>query len=262
MNKERIEDILQVYRPGEGLESDPEVKQALELASKDPELAELRRQAEAFDTAFGEKLRQVEIPDSLYESIIQKGRPLISGAEPEPSPSSKVIRWFHPAIFAVAASIMILLALTFTFLRQPGQDAARLANAEGVMPTANALYASLNPSFKSNNGSEILNYLKAHNATLPTSMPQGFAWDRTVACDIIELDGKTVSVICFHPEDNSGMLHLFTFKRSDFPGERCGKVPEIHSSEKGASATWAKDDNIHVLFSENGDENLHKVLDI
>ena len=43
MNRSRILEILEAYRPGEGLESDPEIRQALDEAAQDPELSEIQR---------------------------------------------------------------------------------------------------------------------------------------------------------------------------------------------------------------------------
>ena len=262
METERIKEILEVYRPGEDLELDPEVRQALELASKDPELSAYRRDSEDFDAAFGDTLKGVEVPESLYNSILLKA----ASSRPEATSSktgNKIIQWLHPAAFAAAAAIVILLALSFTFLRNPGTEAARLAVNDGIMPTANALYASLNPSFKSRDGAEILNYLRGHGGAIPATMPKGFVWDKSFACDVIDLDGKQVSLICFRAEDSSNRLHLFTFLRSDFPEEAIHSAPMLYPAARGASAaTWTDDEQIHVLYSDNGEENLRQVLDI
>ena len=55
MERQRIIEILEVYRPGEGLETDPEVRQALELATQDPELAKL---GQVRAVALGRMLRE------------------------------------------------------------------------------------------------------------------------------------------------------------------------------------------------------------
>ncbi len=264
MNRQRISEILEAYRPGEGLESDPEVRQALELAAADPELAELRRGIEQFDQVFSEKLRSIEVPESLYSDILEQAR---NRRNPSPE-KGKIIfpNWFHPTAFAAAAAIILLLALSFTFWNPPGQpDAVRIQTAgfsNPVMETAKALYANMNPSFRSREQAEIVNFLKSRGGAVPQSMPGGVGWDNTFACDVISVDGKTVSLICFSDPGQSDKFHLFTFNRQDFQEVIVPKTPQISNDGNACCATWADGDFIHVLYSSSGEKNLRQLLDI
>lgn len=265
MNRARIIEIIEAYRPGEGLEADPEVREALELAAKDPGLSELRRQSQLFDAAFGDKVRDIAVPESLYGDILRAAAKLKE--RPVRGPANAVINWFHPAAFAAASAIILFLALSFTFWNRPSsaQDRAQfqLAQADPVMQTAGKLYRNLNPSFRSRDGNEIREYLRNQNGLMPVNLPAGFAWDRSFACDVLDVEGKKVSLICFSSPDGNSKLHLFTFNRNDFPQIEIPLAPSIQKSDDCCSATWARDEMIHVLYSDDGnEENLRQLLDI
>ncbi len=264
MNRPRIVEILESYRPGEGLEADPEVRKALELAAADPELCEIRQQISDFDRAFAQKLNEVEIPAGLQQQIL-------AAAEQSKVqlPASKVSRppswWFHPVAFGAAAAIIILFALSFTFLDRPAatQDVPALVTDDPLTTTAKSLYASLNPAFRSRDGSEVLAYLESKsNGKIPVSLPGNIAWDESFACDVVEVDGNKVSIVCFRAPDNSRSMHLFTFLRADFPEVDLSAGPQLREEGKACCATWENDDMIHVLYSDKGRENLLAVLDI
>ncbi len=271
MNRERAIEILETYRPGEGLESDPGVRAALQMADADPELARIREQIRDFDDRIKARMRQIEVPADLKQRILEAAsRPSAAGsavpAQPQPG---KLLSWLHPAAFAAAAAIVILLALTFTFWAKPETPPAsspelpQLALADSsLMQTAHALYASMRPKFKSGEGSEIRNYLDSHGGNIPLHLPGNIPWEKSYACDVIQINGTKVSVICFTAPDNSRSMHLFTFERADFPDLKVPEKPSICTEGKPCSAAWQDEDQIHVLFSDKGTENLMAVLDI
>jgi hypothetical protein len=263
MNRDRAIELLTAYRQGEGLEFDPEVKEALEWAERDAELAALRRETEHFDDVFGTALRSTEVPATLQEDILMALRQRVK--EPRSTHrQTRLFQWFHPALFASAAAIIILLALSFTFWDRPHPlQVQPLMVDNSLMATADVLYADMKPSFVSrNDGEQVLNYLRNHGGIVPTGMPRSFAWDLSFACDILEVDGKKVSLICFRSPDKNNTMHLFTFLRSDFPDLDLPAQPQVGRSKAGTCATWANEEAIHVLYSEKGEEKLRQFLEI
>lgn len=269
MNRDRISEILAAYRPGEGLEDDPEVREALALAEKDAALGEALRQSLAFDEAFSGKLREAPVPENLYGLILAKSRNHTKQLSENPGRprENKILRFFHPAAFAAAAAIILLLALSFTFWNPPspaGSAAPELqtASVASLLESANALYGRLNPSFVSRDGEEIVNFLKSRNGHIPSSIPGNVSWGHAFACDVMEVDGKTVSVVCFLGEEDTQTFHLFTFKRKDFERMDIPSNPRITSGNGPCSATWTHGQLIHVLYSNGGEKNLRQLLDI
>ena len=268
MEHQRIVQILESYRPGEGLESDPEVREALHRATADPQLAEIRQASEAFDAAFAAKIRAVQVPSDLKASILEAARAQGSApheASPRMEDENTFIKWIHPVFLGAAAAIIILLALSFTYLIQPGGNQGeieRLMEENRLMATADQLYRSLNPSFRSNQPSEVIAHLRNHGGVLPAGLAGSLVPEESFACDVIDINGQSVSVLCFKGPDGSKSMHLFTFPRSAFPEVEVSPNPRIHSSDGSCCATWIEDDHIHVLYSDKGEENLRQVLDI
>lgn len=280
MNRDRIIEILETYRPGEGMEADPEVRLALQLAEVDPELAGLRSEIESFDASMRDCLRSIPVPADLKGNILAAMRANKVVAFPESAAAAAAhssnawARWFHPAAFGAAAAIVILLALTFTFWQRPvpgpaplevaglEPERASVGDISALMDKAHTLYSSLRPTFKSNQGEEILKYLRNRGSVVPTSLPGDVDWDRSFACDVVMIDGVEVSIVCFKAPDNSRTMHLFTFQRSAFPGLQLPGTPEIHDNPGGCCAAWGTEDQVHVLFSDKGEDNLRKVLRI
>lgn len=266
MERHRIIQILESYRPGEGLEADPEVQEALELAKNDADFAAIRDEITAFDKAFGEKLRSIDVPSDLLDKILVAAEEQ-DKVEAFPEQKKKdIFHWFHPAAFAAAAAIILLLALSFTFWSPPGNvpatDRVMTAGINPVLQIANGLYENLSPSFKSQERTEIVEYLKAQGGTVPVSLPQGFSWDHTFACDVVDVDGIKVSLICFLGPDMKNAMHLFTFRKSDFPEVEMTPRPAFRKASQSTSAAWTSEEDIHVLYSDGGEKNLRTLLDI
>ena len=267
MNKERIIEILETYRRGEGLESDPEVQQALKLAASDPELAQLHQEIKKFDEAFAGTFRSLPVPPNLYQNILEAAEEQRQKRRPRAGTRfrDKILHWSHPAAFAAAAAIILFLALSFTFWNRPASTPPGQLFASGsnpIMETTQRLYANLQPSFKSSDSGQIVNYLRQNGGILPTDMPDKLSLEQSFACDVMDVDGKRVSLICFLTPDGAGKLHLFTYAKSAFPESDISRAPTLQSSGRPASAVWSDQSSIHVLYSDRGEENLRQILDI
>jgi len=266
MNHQRIIEILEAYRPGQGLEADPEIRQALDLAAEDPELAAIKKGIEDFDDAFRSALNEVPVPKDLHDNILNAARTrgMIQPTDEEPAPTSRnIIQWLHPASFGIAAAIIIMLALSLTFWSKPGLDKPDLAMAQDpISSVAHALYNSLNPAFKSKDGSQIRDFLVSNSGFAPATLPGDIVWDRAFACDVRVVNGHQVSIICFMAPDNSRSMHLFTFVRGEFPDAEVPERPSLRRSGKSCCAKWGDAEKVHVLYSDKGEENLRAILDI
>lgn len=264
MNIEQIVEILEAYRPGEDLESDPVVREALKAAEADPVLARIRDQVDEFDAAFADAVQRIPVPDDLQQKILQAARlGDLTRQQVAPLAANRILRWLHPATFGIAAAVVIMLALTFTFWSKPDLNESRIALAQDpISAAAQAVYASLNPAFKSRDGEKVRDYLVSKNGFAPETLPGDVVWNKAFACDVIEINGRKVSIICFMAPDSSRSMHLFTFLREEFPEVDVPSRPVIRRSGNACCAQWGDDRQIHVLYSDKGEENLRKILDI
>jgi hypothetical protein len=283
MNPQQASQLLRLYRPGEGLEESPEMRTALRMAEEDPALQALIGADRHFDEAMTSALCRLRAPDYLHARLLNEVRESFVSDE---SKNTADFAWFHWLAFGSAAVLTFSLALFFTFWSPPSRPPAdslpqlespfiaeaenrtqtTLAEAEilpeSIMDMADSLFASLQPRIKGSHGNEMHAFIRAEGGPLPQTLPPGFSWDASVACDVLRKNGAVVSVICFESPDKSGKLHLFTFRRQDFPHIQTDRRPVVHERKKGCCATWGDDKGIHVLYSDSGRKNLHLALDI
>lgn len=264
MTRKEASKVLRSYRTGEGLETIPVVSEALEMARHDHTLKQEIGRDRAFDQAFSGALQGLETPSFFRESLIRE----LSDSQEAPAGLSRN-GWLHFVALGSAAVITIGLALFFTFWNSPSSTlpATNLYAEANVLPetfldVADSLYASLQPRVKRDSGRSFLEFVKSEGGILPRTLPNGFSWDTSIACDVIKHNGSIVSVVCFESPQRSGKMHLFTFRRSDFPQSDVPVKPVIRERKGSCCATWSDEHGIHVLYSEKGQENLRQALDI
>lgn len=266
MNKQEASLLLQTYVPGQGMESVPGMREALAMAEQDPELKATMEANLAFDASMTSALRGIPVPSDLQASLLE----LVSAPSPsrtvEESPS--IMGWFHFLSLGAAAVVTLSLALFFTYVYEhPTVATANAAPMEAavmdpIIDTADALFAALRPRMRDQSADAMRQFVISNGGHLPRAMPPGFSWDASRACDVVAVGDARVSIICFEAPDKSGMLHLFIFRRSDFPEARHSHQPILRERPGSCCATWADDEGIHVLYSEKGRENLHQALEI
>lgn len=264
MTRKEASQVLRSYRKGEGLETIPVVCDAFEMANRDQTLKQDIGRDQAFDQAFIEALESLETPSFYRESLIKE----LSDSQETPVDHARN-GWLHFGALGSAAAITIGLALFFTFWSPPSSpppatDAYAEATIlpEPFLDIADSLYATLQPRVNRDSGRSFLEFVKSEGGILPRNLPNGFSWDSSIACDVIEHNGSIISVVCFESPHRSGKMHLFTFRRSDFPQSNVPAKPVIREREGSCCATWSDEHGIHVLYSEKGQENLRLALDI
>jgi hypothetical protein len=100
MNNDEAKFRLRAYRPG-GLDAgDPSMSDALSQAERDPALRAWLVHEQAFDTAVASRLRTIEPPAGLRETILAGARV-----------GRKRRAWLPPAWLAIAAMIAVVFAL-------------------------------------------------------------------------------------------------------------------------------------------------------
>ena len=94
MDKQHAQFILQSYRPDGADASDPDFKEALQLAAEDRELGQWLAQERSHDIIFVEALEQVNIPDVLKDEILE----MMANVDMEIDMSSEMDALFAGAI--------------------------------------------------------------------------------------------------------------------------------------------------------------------
>lgn len=266
MNKQEASQILRAYVPDKDLEVIPEVRKALAFAERDPDLQAVIGSDRAFDASMTKVLRTAPVPKDLEAALIEwVSSQTNAGAVKQPVfPAA----WFHFLTLGAAAVVTVSLALFFTYVYEhppvkPSPiNTLSVAAPDPIIEAADALFAALQPRMRGQTPEVMRQFLISNGGHLPKILPPGFSWEASRACDVVEVDGARVSIICFESPDKSGMLHLFTFRRSDFPEARTPRQPVLRERSDSCCAAWSDEDGIHVLYSDKGRKNLHQALEI
>lgn len=237
MTNEEAKFILQACRPNGADASDPAFRAALEQAQLDPELGRWFERQQAFDRAMAGKLRSIQPPADLRESILAGAKAGQTG----PSP------WWRRPQWLAAAAVLVL-----TFLVGVGGFLGTRADAADDFPVFATDYVTAG-FFLKEHGADIeklRSWLGRQNAPLPTEIPAGFANLKSLGCKTLDYRGKDVSLICF---GEGKEYHLFVLRRADFPEMKmlAGSGPQFLVRNGHASAAWSDDVNHYVVVTDD-----------
>jgi hypothetical protein len=84
MNCSEAKEVLLLYRPGTADAADPQIAEALDLASRDPELRRWLDQHGAFQKVMCAKLQQIDVPACLRGSLLKTRGPRTSPSRSAP----------------------------------------------------------------------------------------------------------------------------------------------------------------------------------
>ena len=246
MDNREAKFVLNAYRPGGQDANDPRFAEALEQVRRDPVLERWFVDSIAFDTAMTEKLRAIEVPPDLRESIlagVKVSRPL----------RSPFIKW---AIAAALISMAIFGSLIW--------HAARPAHLAGWQSQALDVVSSLvrnESSFdaQSHNADQLLAWLRANHAPAAQKLPGNLGKLESIGCKTFSWNGIPVSVICFMRPDG-GLVHLVSANVPTSSARRPKTAPGFVRQGEWATVTWREGDTTYMLALEGSRDQLRSYL--
>jgi hypothetical protein len=216
MTNERAKLLLSAYRHNGADAQDPFFHEALEQATRDPELASWFSKQRGFDALIVEKLNSIQPPPSLQSAILDSIR---SG------PSR--IRLPFGSILAMAAILVLSGILLSLMFRQSDSDSRSLAQYQNA---ALAVLSGGAPrlDLMTSDFSRTQEYLLERAAPRAPAVPASLQELQTAGCRAINWNGKMVSLTCFRLPSGE-LLHLFVIdaKSLNEPALRPG-IQEIN----------------------------------
>jgi hypothetical protein len=237
---------LNAYRPGGQDASNPRFAEALEQARRDPVLERWFSESIAFDTAMSEKLRAIEVPPDLRESIL-------AGAKVSRPLRSPFIKW---AIAAALISMVVLGSLIWHETR-PAHLAGWQNQALDVV--SSLVRNELSFDAQSHNPGELVAWLRVNHAPAAQTLPQKLDNLESVGCKTFFWAGKPVSVICFMRSDG-GLIHLVTMNTSPEFDRKLKRQPRVVQQDHWAMATWREGEMTYMLALEGSPDELRSYL--
>jgi hypothetical protein len=215
MTNERAKLLLSAYRHNGADAQDPFFHEALEQATRDPELASWFTKQRGFDALIVEKLNSIQPPPSLQSAILDNIR---SG------PSRNRLRF--GSILAMAA-ILVLSGILLSLMFRQGTDSRSLAQYQNA---ALAVLSGGAPrlDLMTSDFSRTQVYLLERAAPRAPAVPASLQELQTAGCRAIDWNGKMVSLTCFRLPSGE-LLHLFVIdaKSLNEPALRPG-IQEIN----------------------------------
>jgi len=253
MDNHKAKFLLQAYRPDGSDARDPDLREALQQAERDPELAAWLQRERAFDEAFCQKLAEVPVPPHLKEEILA---------------GQKVIHlpswWQRPLnLSAVAAMLVVAVVVYLVFASSftGGVAPAQAVDWTHFQQNAVQVFKQSDFSLKkaTANSEEARAWLAEHGAPRDFVLPAGMRHMPTMGCTTFEMDGHPVSLICFKMP--SGQLaHLFMTKRKCVRSCPPEKAPVFKQKGDYATASWSEGDMAMMLASKTSMPQLQQLF--
>jgi len=248
MDNQEAKFTLNAYRPGGQDASDPRFAEALEQARRDPVLERWFSESIAFDAAMTEKLRAVEVPNDLHESIL-------TGVK-----VSRPLSWMKPFVAGAIAAALLFAAIAGSLIlremtkpRLAGWQTQALGTVSSLVDGRSSFDA------QSHSASQLVNWLQTHDAPAAQRLPQNLETLESLGCKTFLWNQELISVICFRRPDG-GLIHLVITKASAAPDRALKGEPQLFQHGEWATATWREGDMIYMLALEGSRDQLRTYL--
>ncbi len=242
MNKSRAIELLAAARAGGQDHDDPEIRQALDMAAHDPELAAVLVRQQAIDSIVVKAVRSDEPPTELREQLLQ----IPASVETAPAATVSSVKPMRRAIWltAVACLVLAIIGTWYDSRSAPGthDTLAKFAIEE----TMNGLQLA---KF-SDDQTALRQWLAASNSPHEFTIPEALGKYPAKGCQTFSVDGRQMSLICFKVEDGR-FVHLFVVNNSgDLQGTDAAKLAVVNYQSQ-AALTWSDGTNTYFLTCED-----------
>ena len=245
MEKDRVQSILSVYRPGDQDEADPFFAEAKAELARDPELARWFEEEQAFDRAISEKLADLVAPFGLKTRILASARPVATR------------QWSWTAGLSLAAAALILLAQIIGLWHTQSQKTRTLAHYQQEMVS----FIKLDPPLEveSHDLAKMQTWLGQENAPSKVDLPPRLAALQPVGCRVLWFRDHKVTLLCFQ-RGGDNLAHLFVIDRAALPKLKPGAKPVFAGEGEWMTASWAKEDHAYMLVTRGDRDTLLRYL--
>ncbi len=232
MNNQEARFILQAYRPGGQDAADPQFKEALEQAQRDPELGNWLEEERALDTAISARVKAIAIPADLKASILA-GNKIIRPKTP----------WHKsPALAAMVCAVLLLIAAGYWVMAANSFDRYR-QDMTVFLGTSSRL------DLETSNLDEIKGFLATHHSHKDLALPVGLEKLSINGCKLIDWHGKPVTMMSFHSTTNNlpGEVFLLVIDQADLRKPPPLGFPIFSQNGNWATASWSDERHSFIL---------------
>ncbi len=248
MDSREAQFVLHAYRPGGQDARDPQFSEALAQARRDPALEQWFSDSIAFDRDIADKLRAIEAPAGLRESILAGGK------------VSHPSRWRRPLVrWSIAAALMVATIAGSLVLLRTWARPSEAWHTAALTQISELVEGKAKFNATSPNANELVAWLRTNRAPTANKLPASLEKLASLGCKTFYWHGQPFSVICFQRGDG-GLIHLVATKPSE-AFKAAGTIePQLMQEGRWATATWRADDTVYMLALEGASEQLRPYL--
>jgi hypothetical protein len=247
MHNREAQFVLHAYRPGGQDAGDPQFSEALAQARRDPSLERWLTDSIAFDKAIADKLRAIEAPVGLRESILAGGK------------VSHPSRWRPLVGWSIAAALMVAAIAGSLVLLRTGAKPPEAWHTAALTQISELVEGKAKFNATSPDANELVAWLRTNHAPVANKLPASLEKLASLGCETFYWHGQPFSVICFQRGDG-GLIHLVATKPSG-AFKAAGTIePQLVQEGRWATATWRADDTVYMLALEGASEQLRPYL--
>lgn len=249
MTSEEAKMLLSVRRPGGADDAEPEMKEALALAAKDPQLGSWLAEEQAFDATITGRLSEYEVPAELRARILAG----MSASLQSPRKINRRIFWWSASAAAAAA---VAAGLIPSFSQKHPQSAQFRTE---MLDFFNNRFAD-NFDMVEPDPAAVIKWLRTRPEAIafqpPGSLPKG----KTIGCKIIAWADTSVTLVCFLPPGSPMPIHIFAVQStaladSDHPPGR-----EFVSQAGWNTALWSSGNHTFMAISKLPEYEMTRLL--
>jgi hypothetical protein len=245
MNREEAQFILGAYRPNSEDAHDPQFREALDLARRDPVLARWFAEEQALDQAFSAKIRGRAVPADLKTQLLLAR-----------TTARRASWWRRPVWLAAAACFAVLLVVVGS-LRSPRAAPADFTAYCSAMAAA-ASDMSEHADVWGLDSDGYRKWLAEHRGAADFSLPAALAGKDIAACKIVGWQGRQVTMLCL--KFGGEHLDVFVVNAAELPGVSLGAAAEFFVTAEGTMAAWRRDEKIYLLAGTMAKADLQPLL--
>jgi hypothetical protein len=250
---ELIERIV-LFQEGIDLPEDSEWADFFTTLEQHPDLKEAFESDQLMSARESELLRATVVPSQLLEQIL--------ALEAENAPADTKIISF-PAIIrtALAAAAVFALGFSVYFFTQANESNPAEPSATPIEFAQAIDMAALKeeiirfeqaPQFQFRNSdlAALKNFLRHQGTTDPDALliPAGLHGLPTTGCNVIDVQGHAVSMICFQI-DSSNRVHLFAVEKNALREAPPVSNPQFETVHRWPAASWSDDRHSYFMLT-------------
>jgi hypothetical protein len=244
MTSEQARQVLFLYRPGSGDDTDPEITDALRTLSQDVELRKWYEEHAAFQAAMRRGLRNIALPPTLKAKILSS-RPI-----PLPTPRRS------PAAVWLAMAAALTLALGWFLFVSRGRVPDRFADFQSRM--VSTVLREYRMDVITSDLKQLNRFLANQGAPTNYALPQGLTRLLLTGGARLNWRSQPVSMICFDRGDRQ-MLFLFVMNRSVVP-DPPPETPMVSEQHKLTTVAWRQNNQVYLLAGPAETDFVRKYL--